>query len=289
MHLSREQPYEEENRMNSGNGPGTGWDPFGWISMHAPGTSYGLFYRRNRSNSWSYSGSTQEYVNSYTGERVDAKGANPLDFLPNQSYELTTYALYETGTSLDGGESYIGTGHFGIVQVGSVTPINNSVIFTSRESAQYFLDHQNPWFTLNPNDKLIASVGLFGTLVSNSKGSFRIKKSGKLNFKYYSSGWRGNQYVKTTYGVSRIGARLSLGADAYISYKAYSNIISGQTQSVDYIDAVLGPVGVGNSTKLLLTGSSIPVLGEFVALYSIFRLTWDVFYDLGAEYGPINR
>ena len=32
MRLSREQLYEEENRMNSGNGPGTGWDPFGWIN-----------------------------------------------------------------------------------------------------------------------------------------------------------------------------------------------------------------------------------------------------------------
>ena len=39
MRLSREQLYEEENRMNSGNGPGTGWDPFGWINKwgHAPG------------------------------------------------------------------------------------------------------------------------------------------------------------------------------------------------------------------------------------------------------------
>lgn len=27
-------------------------------------------------------------------------------------------------------------------------------------------------------------------------------------------------------------------------------------------------------------------VGEFVAVYGTVRLVWDVFYDLGAEYGP---
>jgi len=33
-------------------------------------------------------------------------------------------------------------------------------------------------------------------------------------------------------------------------------------------------------------GVQIPYVGEFVAVYGTLRLTWDVFYNLGANYGP---
>ena len=36
------------------------------------------------------------------------------------------------------------------------------------------------------------------------------------------------------------------------------------------------------------SGIEIPYIGEGVAVYGTLRLTWDGFYNLGANYGPIG-
>jgi len=260
------------------------------------GSQFGSLMDKSSSGGWTYDKSTGTYSNRFTGETMTAgefanysQDASWVASNLNAGWaDFSSWAIFETGTSLDLGRTFIGNGNFGVVQIGSVIPTNDNVIFTSRGSADYFLNHRDPWFTLDPNDKIVASVGLFGTWLTSNKGTFRIRKSGRLSLRYYSSGWRtGNQYVNKLYSVSKVGSGVSLGADVYLTYNAYNNIFSDQGAGlIDYFDAGFGTAGVMNSTKGLLFGSSIPVVGEVVALYGIFRLTWDVFWDLGAQYGP---
>jgi hypothetical protein len=260
------------------------------------GSQFGSLMEKSSSGGWTYDESTGTYSNRFTGEKMTAdefayysQDANWVAANLNVGWaDFSTWAIFETGASLDNGRTFSGNGNFGIVKIGSVFPTNNNVIFTSRESAKYFLKHRDPWFTLDPNDKIVASIGLFGTWITSNKGTFRIRKSGRLSFKYYSSGWRtGNQYVDELFSVSKVGSGVSLGADIYLTYNAYNNIFSNQgARLIDYFDAGFGSAGIVNSTKELLFRSSIPIVGEVVALYGVFRLTWDVFYDLGAQYGP---
>ncbi len=53
-----------------------------------------------------------------------------------------------------------------------------------------------------------------------------------------------------------------------------------------YVDAGVGVMGVIASGASYFYGVQIPVVGEFVAVYGAARITWDVFYHLGSQYGP---
>lgn len=79
---------------------------------------------------------------------------------------------------------------------------------------------------------------------------------------------------------------LSKGANAFTTGIAYYQIANGTSQPITYVDAGVGTMGIIASGASYFYGVQIPVVGEFVAVYGVTRITWDVFYDLGAKYGP---
>ncbi len=118
-------------------------------------------------------------------------------------------------------------------------------------------------------------------------GTFRLSKSGSFSPGYYASGWStGNQYVKNLYSVSKVGNGVSAGANVVTTGIAYYQIANGTQQPITYVDAGVGTMGIIASGASYFYGVQIPVVGEFVAVYGVTRVTWDVFFNLGANYGP---
>jgi RHS repeat-associated protein len=131
------------------------------------------------------------------------------------------------------------------------------------------------------------STGVAGSGLSLAKGTFRLRKSGRFSFGYYKSGWStGNQYVKTTYSISKLGSKISTGANIVTTGMAYHDIATGNQQPITYVDAGVGTAGMIAQGSSYFAGVQIPYIGEFVAVYGVLRLTWDIFYDLGARRGP---
>jgi RHS repeat-associated protein len=131
------------------------------------------------------------------------------------------------------------------------------------------------------------AVGVGGDVASMSNSTFRLAKNGSFSPGYYSSGWRtGNQYVKNLYSVSKVGTGVSTGAGAISTYMAYNDIIKGREQPITYFDAGVGTIGLAASYTSYFHGVEIPVVGEFVAIYGALRLSWDVGFYMGANYGP---
>jgi len=131
------------------------------------------------------------------------------------------------------------------------------------------------------------AVGVGGDAASMSNSTFRLAKSGSFSPGYYSSGWStGNQYVKNLYSVSKVGTGVSTGAGAISTYMAYNDIIKGREQPITYVDAGVGTIGLAASYASYFHGVEIPVVGEFVAIYGALRLSWDVGFYMGANYGP---
>lgn len=127
------------------------------------------------------------------------------------------------------------------------------------------------------------AVGVGGDVASTSNSTFRLAKNGSFSPGYYTSGWRtGNQYVKNLYSVSKLGTRLSTGAGTISTYMAYIEIIKGREQPITYVDAGVGTIGLAASYASYFHGVEIPVVGEFIAIYGVLRLSWDV----GLNFGP---
>lgn|GEM_PF-1778422 len=69
---------------------------------------------------------------------------------------------------------------------------------------------------------------------------------------------------------------------------SYYNILNGESDPMTYSDAIIGTAGAYSTASYFLWGAEIPYVGEFVMFYSAARVTWDTFYDLGANYGPLS-
>ena len=142
---------------------------------------------------------------------------------------------------------------------------------------------------LNTANNIASGVGLAGTGLGMVDGTFRMMKSGQISPGYYASGWStGNQYVKATYSVSKFGTGISAGANAFTTYIAYDKIFNGTQEPITYADAGVGTMGIIASSASYLYGVQIPIVGEFVGIYGVVRVTWDVFFNLGVNYGPRN-
>lgn len=136
---------------------------------------------------------------------------------------------------------------------------------------------------------IFGAVGVAGDVTSISNSTFRIKSgvNGTFSPKIYNSGWNGGSPARiTTYSLSKIGKGVSTGSGVLSTGVAYYQISEGNVHPFTYIDASVGTVGLAASIGSYYTGVQIPYVGEFVALYGTFRLTWDVFFYLGNNYGP---
>nr|WP_320117918.1 hypothetical protein [uncultured Marinifilum sp.] len=67
---------------------------------------------------------------------------------------------------------------------------------------------------------------------------------------------------------------------------SYYDIAKGDSQPITYVDAGVGTMGILASGASYFYGVQIPVVGEVVAIYGTLRLTWDVSFNLGVNYGP---
>ena len=108
------------------------------------------------------------------------------------------------------------------------------------------------------------AAGEFADVMKNSNNTYRLTNSkGKFDFKYYSNGWKGNQYV-TTKNVSKVGkvlGKVLFVSDVIQTYSAYSRtyeaIQSGNVKRTveQGLDAVMGTAGF------------TPYIGPFISLY----------------------
>ena len=132
-------------------------------------------------------------------------------------------------------------------------------------------------------------VGVAGDGVSMSNATFRLTNgaNGQISPKIYTSGWQGGSRAGImTYSFSKLGKAVGNGSDVLGTGIAYYQIAKGTAQPITYVDASVGTVAVLTTGASYFYGVQIPVVGEFVAIYGALRLTWDVSYSLGAQYGP---
>ena len=94
------------------------------------------------------------------------------------------------------------------------------------------------------------------------------------------SGWNGGSVARiTTYSISKFGTRFSEGAGAVTTYMAVNEIFNGNPHPISYLDAGVGTVGLGNTLAPVIGGSSVPLIGQIVALYSWVRFWGDLGYN----------
>ena len=142
---------------------------------------------------------------------------------------------------------------------------------------------------LNTAGYIFSGIGVTGTGLSMVGGTFRVTDgaNGTFSPKFYESGWKGGSPARiATYSVSKVGIWASEGANAVTTGIAYYKIFNGTQETITFADAGVGTIGGITSLSAYFYGVQIPVVGEFVAVYGVARLTWDVFYNLGANYGP---
>ena len=128
-----------------------------------------------------------------------------------------------------------------------------------------------------------------GDLLTTSNSTFRLTSgiNGSLSPKIYTSGWNGGSRARiTTYRFSTLGRATSTGAGMFTTGLSYYQIANGTASPITYADAGVGTLGLMASGASYFYGVQIPAVGQGVAIYGGLRLTWDVFYNLGARYGP---
>lgn len=175
---------------------------------------------------------------------------------------------------------------------------SNAEQVVNKEIAQVRQDYGSAWHaasggSLFTASTIFGSTGVAGDIASMSNSTFRLTNGvvngSMLSPKIYGSGWNGGSAADiTTYSLSKAGIAVSFGAGVVTTAMAYNEIYNGSPQSITFIDAGVGTVGVMSSLASYYSGIQIPYVGEGVAVYGTLRLTWDVFYNLGANYGPVG-
>jgi LysM repeat protein len=84
--------------------------------------------------------------------------------------------------------------------------------------------------------------------------------------------------IRTTGGV---GNWLNVGLGSY-------QIATRQADAITYVDTGVGLTGIVAGSAGYFAGVKVPYVGKAVAYYGICRTTWDVFFYLGANYGPVS-
>ncbi len=143
---------------------------------------------------------------------------------------------------------------------------------------------------LSTSNKL-ALGGMAASGLSEFDGSFRVTNGIKNQFspKYYDSGWNGGSVARIkTYSLGNTASVMkgvSFGASVITTGMSYRDLWKGEGDMITYADASVGSAGILTYAAEYFTGVEIPVVGEFVALYGVLRLTWDVFFYLGETKG----
>ena len=211
---------------------------------------------------------------------IDDEGGDKQQFIEGNEYGIRT----DKETFLKG---YINDG-FKIDKNGSGSSSENISYNSTKRNNNYKNNNSTTGSkNINVAGNLVSGIGVSGVGLSTINGTFRLMKNGKFNPDYYSSGWStGNQYVKNLYSVSKVGKGLSEGANIITTGIAYYQIYQGIQHPITYVDAGVGTIGIITSGVSYFSGVQIPFVGEFVAVYGVCRVTWDVFYYWGEKYGP---
>jgi len=228
------------------------------------------------------------YVNTWTGENVSFNDVNNNIILPNaSSYKVvasTKEELVCTSASYDPSE-----GTFGVDQL-----TLHNIKWTMKTYTTYGLERINGQTGETGGGELGAAnlfgaVGVAGSGIGTLDGSFRISNGSKGMFspKYYSSGWKGGSRARiSTYSAAKVGIGISTGANVITTGMAYYDIATGNHQPITYVDAGVGTMGIIASGASYFAGVQIPYVGAAVAVYGAVRVTWDVSFYLGTQYGP---
>jgi len=171
------------------------------------------------------------------------------------------------------------------------TNLQHAVISAETNARYEYFAKQNSY---QSNLELDTYIGIMGFAaergIGNSNWTYRLTNTkGVFDPTLYKSGWTPRGAVGkglSVYELSTLGNRISLGADFITTGLAYNQIYNGSAQSITYLDAGVGTVGLIASYASYFHGVQIPVVGEFVSVYGIVRATWDVFTYLGFNYGP---
>ncbi len=106
-----------------------------------------------------------------------------------------------------------------------------------------------------------------------------IKDIYKANGKVRSA--RARSFANTSKALKYAGTAGSV----FTTGMSYYDIATGNGTAITYVDAGVGTAGVVADVAAYYSGAEIPYVGELVAVYGTLRLTWDVFFNLGANYG----
>ncbi|WP_320020184.1 hypothetical protein [Labilibaculum manganireducens] len=130
----------------------------------------------------------------------------------------------------------------------------------------------------------LTTEGAYSTLLHNhttyATTNGLTKNIYKANGRIRSARARGYANVSKT--LKRVGTAGSVVTTGM----AYYDIAKGNQQPITYVDAGVGTAGLMTTIASYYSGAEIPYVGEFIALYGTLRLTWDVSFNLGINYGP---
>jgi hypothetical protein len=124
-----------------------------------------------------------------------------------------------------------------------------------------------------------------GFALSQSKATFRLYRMQGTQFspKLYTNGWGGGSAGQIrTFGIGGIGNMIGFTGGAITTGFAYNEIFNGSPNKMTYVDATVGTVGLGATVSSSFLGYSVPVVGQAVGVYSLWRGAW----ELGKTNGP---
>ena len=124
--------FEEEERMERNSASG-GFNYFGWIQN---GTQYTQDYIASRS--WHYSNGY--HINFHTGAAEFAGEDYYNSAVKEFGGSFDSFTIYETGGSLDGGKTFIGNGHYGIIHEGIMVYTGLFPKFPNRAQPERYLE-----------------------------------------------------------------------------------------------------------------------------------------------------
>lgn len=163
--------------------------------------------------------------------------------------------------------------------------------------------------TLKTIGDMVNTVSLTSFGITNSPQSIQaldLYKNGRFAYVYNGSqqtakfGFNGNKSVS-----AKLIADSKVQFNTKIKYLNYSGkigvaaswaglalnvneISKGMAEPVVYVDLTVGGVGVVTDLATYFSGIEVPIVGQAVAYYGVCRLTWDAFFSLGSQYGPVH-
>lgn len=158
-----------------------------------------------------------------------------------------------------------------------------------------FIKISNEEVKLNSIELITSTIGVASSFMKSSKSRFRLTNGlkGELSFKIYTPslatgrvyGGGGWNKIKT-FKISGLGFTINNVASVFSTGMAFVKNYNGDNvKPIDYLDAGIGTAGLMATSAEYFSKSKVPFVGQFVSIWGIGRLTWDVCFSLGYYHG----